>query len=55
MLGVLQLLEEFLRRKSPGPEVGRLHRPLDAPEDGLKLCQVGLMLLPSSLDGLFLA
>ena len=52
---MLQLLEEFLRRESPGPEVGRLHRPLDAPEDGFELGQIGLVLLPRTLDGLVLA
>ena len=55
VLRVLQFLEEFLRRQSPGPEAGRLHRPLDAPEDGFELRQIGLMLLARTLDGLLLA
>ena len=55
MLRVFEFLEEFLCRESPGPEVGRLHRPLDAPEDGFKLGQIGLVLLPRTLDGLLLA
>ena len=55
VLRMLQFLEEFLRRESPGPEAGRLHRPLDAPEDGFELGQIGLVLLPRTLDGLLLA
>jgi hypothetical protein len=51
MLGVFHLFEEILRREPPGPETSRLHRPLDAPEDGLKLGEKGFMFLAGALNG----
>src|ERR1700756_2896804 len=55
VLSVLQFFEKVLSLESPGPEARRLHRPLDAPEDGFKLGQIGFVLLPRTLDGLCLA
>src|SRR5246127_4937781 len=55
VLSVLQFSKKILSLESPGPEARRLHRPLDAPEDGFKLRQIGLVLLPRTLDRLCLA